>query len=453
LGFSDVLLTGLARDGGLYIPEEWPHFSKKEIRALRGKSYQEIAEAVLTPFIGGEIPQGELRRMIDEAYASFRHPAVTPLVQSGANSFILELFHGTTLAFKDVAMQLLARLMDHALADRNERATIVGATSGDTGGAAIDAFGSRERTDIFVLFPHEKVSAVQQRQMTTTAHGNVHAIAIRGTFDDCQNLVKAMFNDTRFRDRMQLAGVNSINWARIMAQIVYYFTSAISLGGPDRKISYTVPTGNFGDIFAGYAAKRMGLPISKLVIATNENDILARTLKTGRYEMKGVKATTSPSMDIQISSNFERLLFEAFDRDPAKVRAAMEGLKQSGSFDIEKKALAAITGDFKAGRVSEAQVAKTIRHVLGETGYLLDPHSAIGVFTAAKHGKSSAPMVTLATAHPAKFPLAVEKACGISPALPSWLADLMQREERFEVLDADIKTVENFIAKHARIGN
>ena len=453
LGFSDALLTGLARDGGLYIPEEWPHFSKKEIRSWRGKSYQEIAEAVLTPFTGGEIEASELRRMIDEAYATFRHPAVTPLVQSGPNSFILELFHGTTLAFKDVAMQLLARLMDHALASRNERATIVGATSGDTGGAAIDAFGGRDRTDIFILFPYEKVSPVQQRQMTTTEHKNVHAIAVKGTFDDCQNLVKAMFNDTAFRDKMQLAGVNSINWARIMAQIVYYFTSAIALGGPDRKISYTVPTGNFGDIFAGYAAKRMGLPIGKLVIATNENDILARTLKTGRYEMKGVKATTSPSMDIQISSNFERLLFEAYDRDPAKVRRAMEGLKQSGSFEIEKKALEAITKQFRAGRVSEAQVAKTIRKVFRETGYLLDPHSAIGVFTAEKHRKSNVPMVALATAHPAKFPLAVEKACGISPALPSWLAGLMQREERFEVLDADIKTVESFIAKHARIGN
>jgi threonine synthase len=453
LGFSDALLTGLARDGGLYVPEEWPHFSKKEIRALRGKSYQEIAEAVLTPFTGGEIAPSELRRMIDEAYATFRHPAVAPLVQSGANSFILELFHGTTLAFKDVAMQLLARLMDHALTSRNERATIVGATSGDTGGAAIDAFGGRDRTDIFILFPHGKVSAVQQRQMTTTAHKNVHAIAIKGTFDDCQNLVKAMFNDAKFRDGMKLAGVNSINWARIMARIVYYFTSAIALGGPDRKVSFTVPTGNFGDIFAGYAAKRMGLPIGKLVIATNENDILARTLKSGRYEMKGVKATTSPSMDIQISSNFERLLFEAFDRDAAKVRAAMEGLKQSASFEIEKNALGVIAKQFKAGRVSEPQVARTIKNVFKETGYLLDPHSAIGVFTAAKHEKSSAPMVTLATAHPAKFPLAVEKACGISPALPSWLADLMQREERFEVLDADIKTVESFIAKHARIGN
>jgi threonine synthase len=453
LGFSDALLTGLARDGGLYVPREWPHFSRKEIRALRGKTYQEIALAVLTPFAGKDVGADDLKAMIDAAYATFKHPAVAPLTQSGPNSFILELFHGTTLAFKDVAMQLLARLMDHALEKRGERATIVGATSGDTGGAAIDAFGGRDRTDIFILFPHGKVSPVQQRQMTTTEHANVHAIAVNGTFDDCQNLVKAMFNDHGFRDRMQLAGVNSINWARIMAQIVYYFTAALSLGAPDRKVSFTVPTGNFGDIFAGYAALRMGLPIGKLVVATNENDIMTRTLKTGRYEMRGVKATTSPSMDIQISSNFERLLFEAYDRDPAKVRGAMDGLKQSGAFEIEKHAMKEISRHFRAGRVSEKQVAATIKDMLAETGYLLDPHTAVGVFTAKKFEKPNAPMVTLATAHPAKFPAAVKSACGIDPALPSWLSGLMHREERFEVLDADMKTVEDFIAQRARIGN
>jgi threonine synthase len=363
----------------------------------------------------------------------------------------MELFHGTTLAFKDVAMQLLARLMDHALATRGARATIVGATSGDTGGAAIDAFAGRERTDIFILFPEGKVSPVQQRQMTTSKEKNVHALAIKGNFDDCQNLVKAMFNDVKFRDRVQLSGVNSINWARIMAQIVYYFTSAVALGGPDRKISYTVPTGNFGDIFAGYAAKRMGLPIDKLIIATNENDILARTLKTGRYEMKEVKATTSPSMDIQISSNFERLLFETHGRDAGAVRRAMESLKQSSAFDIGEKALKAIRKDFRAGRASEKQVAATIKDTLAETGYLLDPHSAIGVFVAAKHEKPGAPMVTLATAHPAKFPAAVKSASGIDPALPTWLADLMQREERFDVLDAELDAVEDFIGKHTRV--
>lgn len=450
LGFCDALLAGLARDGGLYVPRKWPHMTKKEIRALRGKSYQDIAFEVLYRFTGGEIEADLFRAMIDEAYATFRHPAVAPLVQTGPNSFILELFHGTTLAFKDVAMQLLARLMDHALAQRGERATIVGATSGDTGGAAIDAFAGRASTDIFILFPHGKVSPVQQRQMTTSKAENVHALAIKGNFDDCQNLVKAMFNDIDFRDRLKISGVNSINWARIMAQVVYYFTAAISLGSPDRKVSFTVPTGNFGDIFAGYVAKKMGLPIDRLVIATNENDILARTLKTGRYEMRGVSATTSPSMDIQISSNFERLLFEAYDRDDSAIRAAMESLKQSGGFEIKPGALKAIRKEFRAGRASEKQVASTIRDTLAETGYLLDPHTAVGVFVARKFEKPSSPMVTLATAHPAKFPAAVKSASGIDPALPAWLADLMDREERFDILDAELKAVETFVGAHAR---
>ncbi|NVP56356.1 threonine synthase [Mycoplana rhizolycopersici] len=451
LGFCDALLAGLASDGGLYVPKEWPSFSKKQIRAMRGMTYQQVAFTVLSPFVNGEIDDKTLKAMIDEAYGTFRHPAVAPLVQTGPDAFILELFHGTTLAFKDVAMQLLARLMDHVLAERGQRATIVGATSGDTGGAAIDAFAGRERTDIFILFPHEKVSPVQQRQMTTSSAANVHAIAVKGNFDDCQNLVKAMFNDMGFREKMQLSGVNSINWARIMAQIVYYFTSAVALGGPDRKISFTVPTGNFGDIFAGFVAKRMGLPVDRLVIATNDNDILARTLKTGRYEMRGVVATTSPSMDIQISSNFERLLFEAYGREPAAIRTLMEGLKQSGAFEIEEKALKAIRKEFRAGRATQKQVAKTITETLEKTGYLLDPHTATGVFVAAKNARPASPMVTLATAHPAKFPAAVKSASGIDPALPSWLADMMQREERFEILDPELATVEAFVGQHSRI--
>ncbi|MCX8996396.1 threonine synthase [Rhizobiaceae bacterium BDR2-2] len=452
LSFSDALLAGLARDGGLYVPREWPQFTKREIRALRGKSYQDIAFTVLSPFVGDEIAPEKFRAMIDEAYATFRHPAVVPLVQTGPNSFILELFHGTTLAFKDVAMQLLARLMDHALEKNGARATIVGATSGDTGGAAIDAFAGRSRTDVFILFPEGKVSPVQQRQMTTTAAENVHALAVKGNFDDCQNLVKAMFNDGAFRDRVRLSGVNSINWARIMAQIVYYFTSALALGAPDRKVSYTVPTGNFGDIFAGYAAKRMGLPIGRLVIATNENDILARTLRTGRYEMKSVKATTSPSMDIQISSNFERLLFETSGRDAAGVRAAMAGLKQSGSFEIEPGTLKAIRRDFRAARASEKQVAETIRTTLADAGYLADPHTAIGLFVAKKFEKPDSPMVTLSTAHPAKFPAAVRKASGVDPGLPVWLGDLMERPERFDILDNDIRSVETHIGGLTRAG-
>ncbi|WP_207914805.1 MULTISPECIES: threonine synthase [unclassified Neorhizobium] len=450
LKFRDAMLAGLARDGGLYVPREWPTLTKKDIRALRGKRYQDVAFEVLKHFVEDEIPADKFKAMIEEAYATFRHPAVVPLVQTGPNDFVLELFHGTTLAFKDVAMQLLARLMDYALAERGERATIVGATSGDTGGAAIDAFAGRERTDIFILFPHGKVSPVQQRQMTTSNAANVHALAVRGNFDDCQNLVKEMFNDAAFRDRLKLSGVNSINWARIMAQVVYYFTAALSLGAPDRKVSFTVPTGNFGDIFAGYVAKKMGLPIDRLVIATNDNDILARTLKSGRYEMRGVKATTSPSMDIQISSNFERLLFESYNRDPASVRSAMAGLKQSGAFEVQPDALKAIRREFRAGRATEKQVAATIRETLSATGYLIDPHTATGVFVAQKNLRATSPMVTLATAHPAKFPAAVKSACGIDPALPSWLADLMQREERFDILEPELKAVETFIGQHAR---
>ncbi|AJY46378.1 threonine synthase [Martelella endophytica] len=445
LGFSDALLAGLAEDGGLYLPREWPKMSADDIRALRGKSYQEIALAILTPFVGGEIAEDRLKAMIDGAYATFRHSAVTPIVQSGPNRFTLELFHGSTLAFKDVAMQLLARLMDHVLAERGEHATIVGATSGDTGGAAIDAFSASSRTDIFILFPHGKVSPVQQRQMTTIGAKNVHAIAVEGHFDDCQNLVKAMFGDAGFRREVKLSGVNSINWARIMAQVVYYFTAGLSLGAPDREIDFTVPTGNFGDIFAGYVAKQIGLPIGRLVIATNENDILARTLETGRYEMRGVKATTSPSMDIQISSNFERLLFEASGRDAAYIRRAMAGLKQSGAFDIEGKTLGNIRETFSAGRTDETAVAAEIGRTLEETGVLIDPHTAVAVSVAREHQDDQNPMVVLSTAHPAKFPAAVKSASGIDPTLPSWLAHLMDKEEHFSVLSPDLDELQAFI--------
>jgi len=450
LGFNDALLTGLARDGGLYLPAEWPQLSSRDIRALRGASYQDIAFAVLMPFVEGDIAADDFRTMVDEAYATFRHPAVVPLVQSGANSFTMELFHGPTLAFKDVAMQLLARLMDHVLQGRGQRATIVGATSGDTGGAAIEAFAGRDNSDMFILFPLNRVSPVQQRQMTTSGAANVRAMAIEGNFDDCQNLVKAMFNHAAFRDRVALSGVNSINWARIMAQIVYYFSTAVTLGAPDREVAFTVPTGNFGDIFAGYCAKRMGLPVAELIIATNENDILARALDTGRYEMRDVVATTSPSMDIQISSNFERLLFEATGRDAAAVTGLMSGLSQSGRFTIEGEALNAIRRDFSAGKADRKQAAAIIAGTLEESGYLFDPHTATGIYVAQRFEKPSAPMVTLATAHPAKFPDAVKSACGIDPALPSWLSDLMHREETFDVLQPDLAAVETYIARNAR---
>ncbi len=450
LGFSDAILTGLARDGGLYLPRDWPQFSSDEIRAMRGLSYPDLAIRILTPFLGGEITAPVFERLVREAYSTFRHDAVCPLVQSGPNSFILELFHGPTLAFKDVAMQLLARLMDHVLAERGQHATIAGATSGDTGGAAIDAFAGRDRTDIFILFPHGRVSPVQQRQMTTSTAANVHALAIAGNFDDCQALVKDMFNDHAFRDRVALSGVNSINWARIMAQIVYYFSSALSLGSPDRPVSFTVPTGNFGDIFAGYAAKRMGLPIEKLVIATNDNDILARTMEAGEYRTLGVVATTSPSMDIQVSSNFERLLFESAGRDAATVRRYMAGLKQSGAFTIEKTQLERIRGEFSAGRSDMTETAETIRSTLASTGYLLDPHTATAVHVAKAYTTASTPMIVLATAHPAKFPAAVEEASGVAPNLPAWLDGMMQREEKYVVLPSELKMVEDHISRRAR---
>ncbi|MBO0662022.1 threonine synthase [Jiella sp. MQZ9-1] len=452
LGFADALLKGLAADGGLYLPESWPEFSRETIEGFAGQPYADVAEAVFRPFVGDDIAPAVLRKMIDEAYATFAHPAVAPLVQIGPSDFVLELFHGPTLAFKDVAMQLISRLMDHVLKARGERATIVGATSGDTGGAAIAAFAGSARTDLFILFPHGRVSPVQQRQMTTSGADNVHAVAVDGNFDDCQALVKAMFNDARFRDEVGLSGVNSINWGRIMAQIVYYFTAAASVGAPKRKIAFTVPTGNFGDIFAGYAAMRMGLPIEKLIIATNANDILARTLATGRYETSTVHATMSPSMDIQVSSNFERLLFEASGRDAAAVRRMMQQLAQSGAFTLPEDVLTAIRANFNADVTSEDDTTQTIRRVLEANAYLLDPHTAVGVCVAERmsdRGDASA-MIVLGTAHPAKFPDAVARATGTEPTLPPAHAGLMERAERFDRLPAKLNAVETYIRDRTR---
>lgn len=445
LGFSDTVLAGLARDGGLYVPQEWPQFSAQEVRAMRGLPYPDIAIRVLTPFLGGEIPSAAFEALVREAYATFRHEAVCPLVQLGPNRFVLELFHGPTLAFKDVAMQLLARLMDWSLKKRASRVIIVGATSGDTGGAAIDAFkGSRNATTV-ILHPHGRVSDVQRRQMTTVMSPAIHNIAIEGNFDDCQAIVKALFNDLKFRDSVNLAGVNSINWARIMAQVVYYVSSAVALGAPDRRVSFCVPTGNFGDIFAGYTAKRMGLPIDRLIIATNLNDILDRTLKTGRYEMRGVKPSSSPSMDIQVSSNFERLLHEAYGRDAAAIRGLMAGLSQSGAFSIGQRELAAIRGEFDSFAANEAETAETIARTLKATGELLDPHSATGFAAALRAKASNSAMITLATAHPAKFPDAVEKASGVRPHLPQRLSHLLNAKERFTMLPNSATAVREFI--------
>lgn len=450
LGFSDAVLAGLASDGGLYVPQSWPQFSASEIAAFAGKPYADVAYAVISRFTGDEIAPARLKAIIDDSYAVFRHPSVTPLVEIEPNHFVLELFHGPTLAFKDVAMQFLSRVMDHILAERGLKATIVGATSGDTGSAAIEAFRGRDTTDIFILHPQGRTSAVQRRQMTTVLDANVHNLALEGTFDDCQNIVKAMFNNHKFRDRVRLSGVNSINWGRIVAQIVYYFTSAVSLGAPHRKVSFTVPTGNFGDIFAGYCAKQMGLPIERLVIATNANDILRRTMDTGRYEMDGVAPTISPSMDIQISSNFERLLFEGAGRDASAVLRMMDGLKQSGGFAVPDNALAAIRRDFAASTTGEAETTATISMTLQAAGYLLDPHTAVGVNVARHQAHGATPMITLGTAHPAKFPAAVKDATGIEPALPVWLADLHSREERLSVLANDQSAVEDFISARTR---
>ncbi|WP_445501540.1 threonine synthase [Microvirga sp. G4-2] len=452
LGFSDALLTGLARDGGLYMPQTWPSLTADTIKGFAGKPYAEVAKAVLGPLVDGDISEADLSRMIDEAYASFRHAAVCPLTQLGDNLFVLELFHGPTLAFKDVAMQLLGRLMDHVLKNRGARATIVGATSGDTGSAAVEAFKGLDQVDIFILYPHGRVSDVQRRQMTTVASPNVHALAVEGTFDDCQNMVKGMFNNARFRDELQLSGVNSINWARVAAQAVYYFTAAVALGSPHRPISFSVPTGNFGDILAGWVAKRMGLPIDRLMIGTNANDILARTLSSGAYEIKGVEPTTSPSMDIQISSNFERLLFESYDRNGEAIRRLMASLHQSRSFMIEAAPLARIREEFSAEAVNEAKVMDEMAQTYRTTGYVLDPHSAVGMCAgrALLKEKPEVPVVALSTAHPAKFPDAVERATGIRPALPPHMADLMERQESFSVLPNDQAAVERFIRERAR---
>lgn len=450
LGFSDAVLAGLASDGGLYVPQTWPQLSPSEIAAFAGKAYADVAYDIIQRFVGDEIAPTKLKSIIDEAYGVFRHASVAPLVEIEPGHFVLELFHGPTLAFKDVAMQFLSRVMDHILTERGLKATIVGATSGDTGSAAIEAFRGRDTTDIFILHPHGRTSDVQRLQMTTVLDANVHNIALSGTFDDCQDIVKAMFNNHKFRDRVRLSGVNSINWGRIVAQIVYYFTSAVSVGAPYRQVSFTVPTGNFGDIFAGYCAKAMGLPIDRLVIATNANDILRRTFDTGRYEMEGVSPTISPSMDIQISSNFERLLFEAGGRDAEAVVRMMDALKQSGGFTLPAGTLAKIQKGFDAGTTGEAETAATIKQVLESSGYLLDPHTAVGVHVARAYSPNATPMITLGTAHPAKFPAAVKCATGIDPELPAWLADLHSREERLSVLDKDQQAIEDFIVARTR---
>ncbi len=448
LDFEETMLTGLARDGGLYVPAAWPVLSLDEIAGFAGQPYEAVAEAVMRPFIGDAFGEQEFRDIIARAYANFGHIARCPLVQIGPNDWVLELHHGPTLAFKDVAMQLIGQLFETALTRRDKRATIVGATSGDTGSAAIEAFKGLDAVDVFILYPHGRVSEVQRRQMTTPSEANVHALAVEGDFDDCQALVKAMFNDFKFRDKVGLAAVNSINWARVLAQSVYYFTAAVALGAPSRKVSFSVPTGNFGDVFAGLVAKRMGLPIDRLLVATNENDILHRTLQTGAYTRTGVTPTISPSMDIQVSSNFERLLFELYDREGAAVAGLMEVLSSAGAFALSQGAREKLAEEFDSARADQAETSATIARIRAETGQILDPHTAVGVKAASDVRRDvSVPMVALGTAHAAKFPDAVEAACGVRPPLPPRMADLYEREERLTVVPNDLKAIESLIKK------
>ena len=449
LNFEEVVLAGLASDGGLYVPETLPHFSIDEIESWRGLDYADLMFKIIAPFVDGEIEDEELKTIIAKAYKTFRHPAIAPLVQTDRNEWILELFQGPTLAFKDFALQFLGHLLDHILAKRDQKVAVMGATSGDTGSAAIEGCRRCENIDIFILHPHNRVSEVQRRQMTTVRTDNVFNIALEGNFDDCQNMVKASFRDQSFLPSgRQLVAVNSINWARIMAQIVYYFYSALALGGPQREISFSVPTGNFGDIYAGYLAKRMGLPIEQLVIATNQNDILHRCIANNDHSKKALSQSLAPSMDIMVSSNFERLLFDLYGRDGEKIRQLMQEF-ESGSMRLSDDALKSARELFSSFRLDDAGMLKSIADLFHSTGYILDPHTAIGVEAArATRSNAHTPMVCLATAHPAKFPEAVTKAGDIgNPELPHHMRDLFDREEQFTVLPNERETVQSFIAE------
>ena len=452
LEFEDVLLSGLAPDGGLYLPETWPRFDAAALAGLAALPYHEVAARLMAPFTEPGIDEATLGEIAAAAYAEFEHPAVAPLVHLDANDWLLELFHGPTLAFKDYALQIVGRLFDHVLAKRGEKVTIVAATSGDTGSAAIEACRDRAGIEIFVLHPKGRVSEVQRRQMTTVDAANVHNIAVEGTFDECQDLVKAMFIDARFRADCRLTAVNSINWARIAAQAVYYVSSAVALGAPRRSVAFAVPTGNFGNVFAGYAARRMGLPVDQLIIATNRNDILARFLETGVMEIGDVVPTISPSMDIQVSSNFERLLYDFVRRDAAAVRRAMQRFRQSGQMTVAAVTMARIRDLFAAGRCDDDETRRTIAKVFARSHLLLDPHTAVG------HGVGGAqrrdpevPLITLATAHPAKFPDAVEAATGTRPALPPRLSALMERPERVETFANDPAPIKAFVRERIRL--
>ncbi len=445
-GFEQVLLEGLARDGGLYVPEAWPDL---DLGALSGADYPAIAKTVVAPFAAPDLEASELDAIAAESYADFDHPAVAPLVEVGHDLWVLELFHGPTLAFKDFALQMLARLFDRVLARRSRRVTIVGATSGDTGSAAIEACRGRENLAVVILHPKGRVSEIQRLQMTTVDAPNVHNVAIEGTFDNCQALVKAMFNDLAFRDEVDLAAVNSINWARVAAQIAYYAHAALSLDAAKRPVTFVVPTGNFGNVYAGYAAKRMGVPIERLVIATNRNDILPRFFETGEYRMEAVRQTLSPSMDIQVASNFERYLFALCAQKGDAVRGLMERLQADHAFALDDDQMRAARQEFAAARADDEACLATMADIYRSTGRQVDPHTATGLHAARALSGTTGPVVCLATAHPAKFPEAVKRATGIRPALPPRLADIASLPERVTVLPADFERVKAFVKDHA----
>ena len=452
-GFQDVLLAGLASDGGLYIPQELPQLSKDDIRQLRGLPYNELAFTIIKPFVNGEIDDTTLKQLIDDSYNTsdiFSHKAVAPLQQVGSNEWIMELFHGPTLAFKDFALQLLGRLLNHVLTERGEKAIVLGATSGDTGSAAIEGCRHSDALDIFILHPYQRVSEVQRRQMTSVLADNVNNIAIKGNFDDCQAMVKESFADQSFLpDNTRLVAVNSINWARIMAQVVYYFHAALLLGAPDREIAFSVPTGNFGDIFAGYIARGMGLPIGKLVVATNKNDILHRFFKDNDYSKQQLEHTLSPSMDIMVSSNFERLLFDMLGRDGDKLARLMDTFQNTGKLSAPESEWLNIKNLFDSCCCDDATTCATISELYEQTGYLADPHTATGVKALQELNLDPAmPKVVLATAHPVKFPEAVEKAGLQSPDLPAHMTDLLEREEKYSVLDNSLEALHDFIQEN-----
>lgn len=450
LDFEGVTLTGLASDGGLYLPRAWPRFTEAEIAAMRGLPYPELAARIMQPFVGDSLAPGRLREMCDVAYGRFAHAAVTPLVQLDQRHWLLELFHGPTLAFKDVALQLLGLLFEEFLGRRGEHLTIVGATSGDTGSAAIDAVAGREGVDIFMLHPRGRVSDVQRRQMTTVLAPNVHNIAIDGSFDDAQAMVKRMFGDTAMTGQFRIGAVNSINWARLMAQVVYYFAAALQLGSPERRVAFSVPTGNFGDVFAGYVAAQMGLPIERLIVATNVNDILHRALSQGDYSAGEVTPTAAPSMDIQVSSNFERLLFDLGGRNGAVLAEQMRGFEVSRAMRLTNAQREGSASLFASVRTDADAMSQTMRWACEACGEVIDPHTAIGLHAARTVDLAAeVPVVTLATAHPAKFRDAVERATGTRPSLPARVGDLFRREERFAELPGDYASVAAWIAERA----